>query len=599
MHFVRSSVRVLLRNIFWNGLNNCLLSLSGVLRDMIATHRLRFQGMRLLVVRGNILLHILFALLVLPGCQDDSGSWGMTREKSESQWNIASDQGAILYAFVRDNESGVSLRLATLDGRGDLEITGNLGVSVRRAYSASPNGRWVAFISYLPDEGQRLKVMNVETGAVDEVNIESTDCYFNLDGGIRFTQDGASLWSPDGAYLAYEVNYYGEDCEWNYRKRAWIYDPSRGTSVPVVIPDATIYGDNEPESLQWAPDSSVVSYLSASSKRLYTMTPGGASVRPLPALGMVRSYAWAPDASAIAVYYESGYGDVVGAYSVDPTGSLGARLIPDGEHLRVRSPMVWSPDSRYLAIRCVKSVQGFDNVLYLASPDGTFIQEITPDHQSPRGIGIGLLNWSPDSRYLAFVTDMLTGDSPRDDYYVFSTDTFTSWPWGTKFDQVVQSEQWSPNSRLLAVSTYRRGAASMFRVLATDSRTVLELDNPPGGEALVIQDFEWSPGSDAIAYYRTTERESGYDVRAQWYSIPMNVTFDLGVAWKTFWEPPKWLPSGNGIIFLAQTGDLPNISLYLGDRDGTVTRLSPPMREGASPYDGVVDFLLLPRLPNG
>ncbi len=117
---------------------------------------------------------------------------------------------------------------------------------------------------------------------------------------------------------------------------------------------------------------------------------------------------WSPAGERVAYFLEGdGSADSTGLYVYDLTTGVSSRVIRLGglSQRGFFSPPVWSPDGTRLALA---ASAGYDVDVYLMNADGTGLQNLT-DH----GAYDVWPAWSPDGRYLAFVSDRDTCASWR------------------------------------------------------------------------------------------------------------------------------------------------------------------------------------------
>lgn len=117
---------------------------------------------------------------------------------------------------------------------------------------------------------------------------------------------------------------------------------------------------------------------------------------------------WSPTGERVAYFLEDATGaDRSGLYVYDLTTGVSSRLIRlAGLSQRgFFSPPVWSPDGTRLVLA---AVTGYDVDIYLMNADGTALQNLT-NHGAYDVWPV----WSPDGRYLAFVSDRASCTSWR------------------------------------------------------------------------------------------------------------------------------------------------------------------------------------------
>lgn len=221
-------------------------------------------------------------------------------------------------------------------------------------------------------------------------------------------------WSPDGEWLMYLENYSRE--EGRSHDYIWVVRAD-GTGRQQV--------DTKPVMIRpaWAPDSNLIAYSNCGEAggyaaignlKIASLAKGSVEVTTLlpDNSGVVRSIAWAPDGKSLAFCRElskdnpllierlSLEGERWPLLTVDKIGST----FFEGSDISVlgATGLKWSPNSRYLAYYlCPMSAS--------LAADGVSIQLIDLQQDGEAiNLGGGLayegwLDWSPDSRYLAYI----------------------------------------------------------------------------------------------------------------------------------------------------------------------------------------------------
>ncbi len=109
---------------------------------------------------------------------------------------------------------------------------------------------------------------------------------------------------------------------------------------------------------------------------------------------------WAPTGERVAYFLQGEPGaDTTGLYVFDLTIGVSSRVLrlSDLNQRGFFSPPVWSPDASQIALAVTT---GYDVDIYLFNADGTDLRNLT-DH----GAYDLWPSWSPDGRYLVFVSD--------------------------------------------------------------------------------------------------------------------------------------------------------------------------------------------------
>lgn len=197
----------------------------------------------------------------------------------------------------------------------------------------------------------------------------------------------APKFSPDGSRLAYVVDRDGSEAF-----DIWVYDLG-GDSHKNLTPDT-------PEAIQpnlsWSPDGSQVAFISdrAGQFDTYIMPSGGGVAHRVLALPHPDwDVRWSPDGAHLAVVSEATGQD----FRVTIVPLKGGRAYPlrvEGEATHAREPS-WSPDSRRLAFS--SDIHGYYHIgiFELESGSITWISRGNGDDCMP--------DWAPDGQRLAFV----------------------------------------------------------------------------------------------------------------------------------------------------------------------------------------------------
>ena len=318
--------------------------------------------------------------------------------------------------------------------------------------------------------------------------------------------------------------------------------------------------------------------------------------------------------------------DQPGLYVVSGDGS-GLRQLALLGIEELPSPPVPSPDGKRLAFPCRsdQALTGPPTDVCLSEANGSDVQIATQGKLPPSSIVSGEIAWAPDSRLLAFVTDL------------YADQTFTAF--GELYLLDAGEEQlrlllpgtpglqrgaiaWAPDGGRLAVpSTPPPGSETALEVVDVEDGARLDVAEQTEGLG-TISDFAWSPDGSALAFVRTVWRSpfpSGVD-GAQLYSVGpdgsgLRLLPDLG-DWplKAVWSPdgrflavtarpvgggfaslyvvplnggdplrlgpnllisdfPAWSPDSNRLAFLGakslpETSNFPTYALYVANAEG-------------------------------
>jgi Tol biopolymer transport system component len=189
----------------------------------------------------------------------------------------------------------------------------------------SPDGKQIAYYSYLAPKEWVLKVMDADGGHPRQLT----------DNGIC---DGAPYWSPDGTRIAYTSD---ADCTAEHRE---IYVMAAPGEADVDGSDQTNLTQNEADDMgsSWSPDSRQIAFSSNrdGDYEIYLMAADGGDVRQLTdhdAQDMMP--AWSPDGTQIAFVSDRDGNDEI--YLMDVRGTGLQRLT---ENAAADWFPVWSPD---------------------------------------------------------------------------------------------------------------------------------------------------------------------------------------------------------------------------------------------------------------
>ncbi len=107
----------------------------------------------------------------------------------------------------------------------------------------------------------------------------------------------------------------------------------------------------------------------------------------------------APNGRSIAYFLEDTGGLATGLYTLDLESRISGRILPLTSLVQRNIPVepVWRPDGRQLAITLAT---GYDLDIYSIQPDGSNLRNLTNSGAFDRWPA-----WSPDGRYLLFVSD--------------------------------------------------------------------------------------------------------------------------------------------------------------------------------------------------
>ncbi|MBL8100631.1 MAG: WD40 repeat domain-containing protein [Anaerolineales bacterium] len=259
----------------------------------------------------------------------------------------------------------------------------------------------------------------------------------------------------------------------------------------------------------------------------------------------VRSLAWSPDGSKIAVGSSN---HTVTIWDVQS----GRLLITISSHTSSVRDLAWSPDGKMLA-----SGAG-DGVVFIWNPQtGNMIKQLTTTEQD----ALGFLSWSPDSYWLAFTGhsgDILIWDVDNNQEILFFDSSGE-----TNLKNLITGISWSPDGTRLAIST----ADGSINIRDIQTGESLWSTIAHSGWA---NDVEWSLDSDLLVsggddgVLKVWNAETG-DLFNETkgsdsiFSVDWSFTSQPQIAWMSargqvaitdFQQPDIFLPAGNDKVWV-------------------------------------------------
>ncbi|HLI08270.1 MAG TPA: hypothetical protein VKV40_17010 [Ktedonobacteraceae bacterium] len=226
--------------------------------------------------------------------------------------------------------------------------------------------------------------------------------------------------------------------------------PNHGTASPTGQAwGQTLYtrpvdsGFSNVASIAWSPNSQRVAALAYDGVQIWDATTGANWIisKAPTNFGILQNITWSPNGEWIAVAAETGVviinaqtGALVHEYSINslaisPSLSLAASRgstldapLPASGGGSYVSSVVWSPDSRQLAVTDYLSTTSQDNFIIINAQAGAPVHSF----QVPAGDGVVVGSWSPDGKYLAASVTSLNPNTAANkaQVWVWSTSTY-------------------------------------------------------------------------------------------------------------------------------------------------------------------------------
>jgi Tol biopolymer transport system component len=259
---------------------------------------------------------------------------------------------------TQEGTGGLIAFVSTRDGNGEIYVMNADGGDVRRltnwrlwdGYPTwSPDGRQIAYYSYLKSKDWVIQVMDVDGGNPRPLT----------DNGIC---DGAPHWSPDGTRIAYSSS---ADCTASHRE-IYVMNPDGSGQTNVTQNDADDAGSS------WSPDGQQMVFSSDrdGDYEIYIMKAGGGNVHQITendAQDLMA--AWSPGANQIAFVSDRDGNDEI--YVMDVRGNNVQRLT---ENAVADWFPVWSPDGSQIVFN---SRRDGNLEVYVMDADGGNVRRLT------------------------------------------------------------------------------------------------------------------------------------------------------------------------------------------------------------------------------
>lgn len=424
------------------------------------------------------------------------------------------------------------------------------------SFKQSPDGEVVAYAAEQDTDGVReLYVATLDGSSVTKVNPPFAT---GLDGGVNEYE-----WSPDGSRLVYAA-----DADIDEIREIYLVDRDGG-SPRKLNPDISAAGVTLTEPL-WSPDGRYVAYqvedfatgrnLGVDISDTQSAAANATRVSSIPATGRVGRFAWSPDSTILTYTADQDTDDQFELYAAALDGSgqqkLNAPFVPATGQV---SQFAWSPDGSRIAYAADTATVG-EIELYTVAPDGTDLNRVNADLAT--GDAIRVFAWSPVGNTLAYLANHAT--DPNRGLYTANADGSNriraSVP--TVAGGIVLDFRWSPDgSRLAYAGRLDDTDTDEIYAVNPDGTAPAKLNGmlPVGGDAKIVradQGSAWAPTSDRIAYAVSDINGALIDlfvVRADGTGVT-EVTIGDGAS-PSF---PIWSADGSAVLYrFTPTGSVP------------------------------------------
>lgn len=291
-------------------------------------------------------------------------------------------------------------------------------------------------------------------------------------------------------------------------------------------------------------------------------SPDGRLIYPvieLPASTGARVY-WSPDGAYLAYFLEEG---ARGLYALDLKNGITIRLFAmDALNPRgIVSEPSWSPDGRQITLALTTA---YDVDIFSVGPDGANFRNLTQ-----HGAFDFWARWSPDGRYLAFVSDRdhcLTWqpNAPGSCYtpeisqpdggnpYVLEVATGTIIKLADVW--VIEPPSWVTSSQLSIIGgvSQNLSAGSTLYLVDVNRRALRAISNQqPNGTRIVRE--SWSADGTRVVYQELGAENALVMRDAEGVEIARNTAY----AFPRFAFAAAWSPSGNRVILAGRSSQCP------------------------------------------
>ena len=466
------------------------------------------------------------------------------RLTNEGTWNLSSEY-AWLSAISRDGKQ-VAYAWYNAKGRYELRIVGlvTAGFTEARRLLDNEDVTDIEPYDWSPD-GDWLAVTWQLKDRTAQTGLASTQ-----DGSLRVLKSSVGgptrmFFSPDGKYLGFDLP-AGDKI---------------GRNIFVLTVDGSgeteaVVGPSQNIMMGWSPDGKRLLFASdrSGSMGLWAIPmadgkPNGAPELVRPNIGTQSLGLTASGALYLGVkianrdIYVASLDFNTGKLLSPPTRPIqtftGSNLLPD-----------WSPDGRYLAYVSERGPQGVDRILAIRSVETGQVRELRPNLSI-----VFLPRWAPDGRSLVF-----EGTDFQGRHAVYRIDAATGETTPIAFsspERRLQTPQWSPDGKKIyyTVNPYR-DAALIERDLASGSERELirreGLRYPgvsPDGRYVAGTSLDPSGKSSSLLLIPIDGGEPRELLRV--------------TAPQSFWPMVAWMPDGRGVVVRKMLSESENASQEL------------------------------------
>jgi Tol biopolymer transport system component len=348
---------------------------------------------------------------------------------------------------------------------------------------------WIVILSILaagcssktPD---RIAFVSDRNGTADIYSIDpdeviegaGTICLLRMTG--EGTHDTSPVWSPDGKYIAYQLQPVTSD------KESYIYVMgSDGSSQEKLTNNDNLNFQIEP---RWSPDGKQIVFASLNDDGTNDLYEAMVATHELIALDD------RPDNQEVATYANT-------------------------------STRSWSPDGKTILYMGVEG----DNYQILSIPAGggkvTLLTSDVYDHYDP--------SWSPDGSQIMYFRLDYQSNPPNIDIYVMNADGSNSHAINSDpgYDY---STVWSPDGKKIAFVSERDGNQEIY-VVDADGQNLTRLTNDPAND----NSPTWSPDGQKLAFVSDRDgNEEIYVINLRNLQLT-RLTNDPGADYSPAWSP--------------------------------------------------------------